>query len=103
MFDEFARNLEREMAGGGDAAADAAGTGTDTGTDADATPGPPEREQPAASRAPERRSEAGDSPALDPMSLFVTPALKKALPVLGPALIGLGYGYLLGRLRELRR
>jgi hypothetical protein len=25
------------------------------------------------------------------------------LPVLGPALIGLGYGYLLGRLRELRR
>jgi hypothetical protein len=31
------------------------------------------------------------------------PALKKALPILGPALLGLGYGYLLGRLRELRR
>ena len=37
------------------------------------------------------------------MSMFVAPVLKKALPVLGPALIGLGYGYLLGRLRELRR
>jgi hypothetical protein len=45
----------------------------------------------------------GDGEALDAMSLFVTPMLKKALPVLGPALIGLGYGYLLGRLRELRR
>jgi hypothetical protein len=45
----------------------------------------------------------GDGEALDAMSLFVTPVLKKALPVLGPALIGLGYGYLLGRLRELRR
>jgi len=104
MFDEFARNLEREMAGGDEAAADAAGTaGTEANADATATPEPPEREQPAASRAPEARPASGDSPALDPMSLFVTPVLKKALPVLGPALIGLGYGYLLGRLRELRR
>jgi len=49
------------------------------------------------------RPASGDGQALDPMSLFVAPVLKKALPVLGPALIGLGYGYLLGRLRELRR
>jgi uncharacterized protein len=93
MFDEFARNLEREMAGGGSA----------TGADADATPEPAGREQHGTSRAPEPRPASGDGQALDPMSLFVTPVLKKALPVIGPALIGLGYGYLLGRLRELRR
>jgi len=110
MFDEFARNLEREMAGGGDAAqgaADAAGAdaaGADAG-DAAATPEPePAGREPAdASRAPEPRPATGDAQALDTVSLFVTPVLKKALPVLGPALIGLGYGYLLGRLRELRR
>jgi carbon monoxide dehydrogenase subunit G len=97
MFDEFARNLEREMSGGGGAAAE---------------PEPSDDEAPAAEKAepPAERSEAaspssggGEAQALDAMSLFVTPVLKKALPVLGPALIGLGYGYLLGRLRELRR
>jgi len=102
MFDEFARNLEREMAGGGDAAEAHATDGT-ADTDAPATPEPAEREQPKAPRAPEPRPASGDGQALDPMSLFVAPVLKKALPVLGPALIGLGYGYLLGRLRELRR
>ena len=102
MFDEFARNLEREMAGGGDAAEADATDGT-ADTDAPATPEPAEREQPKAPRAPEPRPASGDGQALDPMSLFVAPILKKALPVLGPALIGLGYGYLLGRLRELRR
>lgn len=108
MFDEFARNLEREMAGGGNAAdAAAAPDATDgaAGADAAATPGsePAEREQREASRAPEPRPASDDGQALDPLSLFVTPVLKKALPVVGPALIGLGYGYLLGRLRELRR
>ena len=106
MFDEFARNLEREMAGGGNAA--------DAAAAPDATDGAPsgrgarpdraaEREQREASRAPEPRPASDDGQALDPLSLFVTPVLKKALPVVGPALIGLGYGYLLGRLRELRR
>jgi hypothetical protein len=115
MFDEFARNLEREMAGGdgGGAAAaevEAAGTGAaDTEEGGDRAPEPaaggerakPERMEAA---APARASApAGDGEALDAMSIFVTPALKKVLPVLGPALIGLGYGNLLGRLRELRR
>jgi hypothetical protein len=40
---------------------------------------------------------------MDPVALFVRPVLERALPVLGPALIGFGYGYLLGRIRELRR
>jgi uncharacterized protein len=119
MFDEFARNLEREMAGGGaeapatDATADAddaddagataaaaAGAGAET---ADTTPEAPERDRSRPSRASEARPASDDGAALDTVSLFVAPALKKALPVLAPALIGLGYGYLLGRLRELRR
>jgi carbon monoxide dehydrogenase subunit G len=120
MFEEFARNLEREMsagggagaaqpddadgqAGGGDVEAQGAGETAEGG-------GAAGREQPAggaggrAAAAPAQpsRGEAGGE-ALDAMSLFVTPALKKALPILGPALVGMGYGYLLGRLRELRR
>jgi uncharacterized protein len=112
MFDEFARNLEREMAGGG---AEAAGEddGGDAAAEADQSGQPATAEGPqrgAAERPPAKRRESSAAPdgggepqALDAMSLFVTPALKKALPILGPALIGLGYGYLLGRLRELRR
>jgi uncharacterized protein len=104
MFDEFARNLEREMAGGGAAPE---GDGAPETEAAEAQPeggggAAPERASaPQAGRA--AAPAAGDGEALDAMSLFVTPTLKKVLPVLGPALIGLGYGYLLGRLRELRR
>jgi uncharacterized protein len=107
MFDEFARNLEREMAGGG-AAADGGGAAEPEGesqSEPDATAGDapePPTERPRTAAAPPAQR-AGGGEALDAMSLFVTPALKKVLPVLGPALIGLGYGYLLGRLRELRR
>jgi carbon monoxide dehydrogenase subunit G len=111
MFDEFARNLEREMTGGGGAAtadgeagtADAEASDTDGGAERAAGGG---REEPARGEAaaPARAgAPAGQGEALDAMSIFVTPTLKKVLPVLGPALIGLGYGYLLGRLRELRR
>jgi uncharacterized protein len=116
MFDEFARNLEREMAGGGapaDGGATADGGGAvpdgESQSEPEATAGdapepPAERPRTAAAPAAKRAAAAaGDGEALDAMSLFVTPALKKVLPVLGPALIGLGYGYLLGRLRELRR
>jgi uncharacterized protein len=110
MFDEFARNLEREMTGGGGAApAEADGAAADTEpaeADGGATPAAGERKEPARGQAaaPARAAApAGEGEALDAMSIFVTPALKKVLPVLGPALIGLGYGYLLGRLRELRR
>jgi carbon monoxide dehydrogenase subunit G len=100
MFDEFARNLEREMSGGGGAAAEAAEPGGgEEPAEASADKESPRAEpQPAKTPAP-----ASEPQALDAMGMFVTPALKKALPVLGPALIGLGYGYLLGRLRELRR
>jgi uncharacterized protein len=106
MFDEFARNLEREMSGGGGApAADGAEQAEASSEEASEEPraeggGEPERRAPA--KAPEPAGGA-EPQALDAMSMFVAPALKKALPYVGPALIGLGYGYLLGRLRELRR
>src|SRR4051812_6487401 len=95
MFDEFARNLEREMSGGGGADA------TDAGASGDGAPAAEheetaEKPPPRAKPEPAPSSGGGGEPqALDAMSLFVTPALKKALPVLGPALVGLGYGYLL--------
>jgi carbon monoxide dehydrogenase subunit G len=99
MFDEFARNLEREMSGGAGASESEASEAS--GDDAPAVERPEQR----APRAEPTPSDGGggETQALDAMSLFVTPAVKKALPVLGSALIGLGYGYLLGRLRELRR
>jgi hypothetical protein len=114
MFDEFARNLEREMSGGGGGApaapepAEAQG-----GEEAEGGAAEP-AEEPRAEAAPEPETAAppkpssdpaggGEAQALDAMGMFVAPALKKALPYVGPALIGLGYGYLLGRLRELRR
>jgi carbon monoxide dehydrogenase subunit G len=98
MFDEFARNLEREMSGGG-APAEAEAE-PDDGGEAEAQA--PERGA-APARAAAAPSSSGDGEALDAMSMFVAPVLQKALPVLAPALIGFGYGYLLGRLRELRR
>jgi carbon monoxide dehydrogenase subunit G len=96
MFDEFARNLEREMSGG------AGAPEPDAPEDQPAPAEAPGGEQPAERSEPAKPA-AAEPQALDAMSMFVAPALKKALPVLGPALIGLGYGYLLGRLRELRR
>jgi carbon monoxide dehydrogenase subunit G len=92
MFDEFARNLEREMAGGG--AAPEGG--------AQEAQGPAPKAE-AREAAPPASPPTDEGRPLDAMSLFAVPALKRVLPVLGPALIGLGYGYLLGRLRELRR
>jgi carbon monoxide dehydrogenase subunit G len=104
MFDEFARNLEREMSGGGGAPEAEAAEDEQAPAEPPRGEEPAEPAEPAESSEPARRAAATSEPqALDAMSMFVTPALKKALPVLGPALIGLGYGYLLGRLRELRR
>jgi hypothetical protein len=100
MFDEFARNLEREMSGGGGAAPEPEAT-EDEQASAEAPSGDESAERPE--RSEPAKPAAAEPQALDAMSMFVTPVLKKALPVLGPALIGLGYGYLLGRLRELRR
>jgi uncharacterized protein len=123
MFDEFARNLEREMSGGGgagdadDEVESGAGEREDRAEGEDeargegageraSEPAPPTREQaeprtPAPAKATAKADDSGAP--LDAMGLFVTPALKRALPVVGSALVGLGYGYLLGRLRELRR
>jgi hypothetical protein len=104
MFDEFARNLEREMSGGGGGAA--AEPEPEPAEDGGAPAAETRDEAPAPAKAEPSKAEPASAPepqALDAMSMFVTPVLKKALPVLGPALIGLGYGYLLGRLRELRR
>jgi uncharacterized protein len=94
MFAEFARNLEQELAGGG--APEAASSS------AAAAPTPSGAGAPAKPDADVAAGDAGDA-AMDPVALFVRPVLERALPVLGPALIGFGYGYLLGRLRELRR
>src|SRR3954464_8684438 len=94
MFDEFARNLEREMSGGGGAAEPE--SAEDEDARAEGPRGEAQPEEPAERRGPAKPA-AAESHALDAMSMFVAPALKKALPVLGPALIGLGYGYLLGR------
>jgi carbon monoxide dehydrogenase subunit G len=106
MFDEFARNLEREMSGGGgpadEEAAEPAGSEAGPEAAADGGAAPERTEERPAARAPAREP-AGAPQALDAMGMFVTPALQKVLPVLGPALIGFGYGYLAGRLRELRR
>jgi carbon monoxide dehydrogenase subunit G len=100
MFDEFARNLEREMSGGGAPEPEAA---EDEAAPAEAPRGE-EPSEPSKPSEPAKPAAATSEPqALDAMSMFVAPALQKALPVLGPALIGFGYGYLLGRLRELRR
>ena len=101
MFDEFARNLEREMSGGGGGAAEASEPAPEGGA-TEAAEAPAAKQPPRAEAAPEPAT-ASEPQALDAMSMFVTPVLKRALPVLGPALIGLGYGYLLGRVRELRR
>jgi carbon monoxide dehydrogenase subunit G len=97
MFDEFARNLEREMSGGGvdgaeAPAPDAAAEAPEAAQDADPRPTPRRPASPAPA--------GGDGEALDAVGLFVSPVLQKALPVLGPALLGFGYGYLVGRLRE---
>src|SRR5919199_545392 len=88
MFDEFARNLEREMSGGGGGAAEPAEAVDEPAEE------PRDEAAPAKKAEPLKAPTAAEPQALDAMSMFVVPALKKALPYVGPALIGLGYGYL---------
>jgi carbon monoxide dehydrogenase subunit G len=106
MFDEFARNLEREMSGGG-GGADAGEPAPEPEGDAGPAGEPraeaaAETEKPAPAK-PSAPAGGAEPQALDAMGMFVAPALRKAVPYAVPALVGLGYGYLLGRLRELRR
>jgi carbon monoxide dehydrogenase subunit G len=70
---EFARNIEQQLADGSG-------------------------EAPSAVPEPTREDRS-----LDALGLIAGPLVKRAVPVLVPALIGFGYGYLLGRLRELTR
>ena len=115
MFDEFARNLEREMSGAGDGAAAAApeeepAEAAEAGAEArepepaaaGEAAGAGGRARPEPSRREAAQPPAGGEP-LDAFGMFAGPVLEKVLPILAPALIGFGYGYLLGRLRELRR
>ena len=102
MFEEFARNLEQEMRGGGGAnGAAPAEQEAEPAPKAAPEAGEAPRREPAAA-APQRPA-AGEVEALDAMSMFVLPALQRAAPYVGAALVAFGYGYLLGRLRELRR
>ena len=91
MFDEFARNLEQEMTGGrrrgGACPRGRAGRRGPAGAEAGRGAGAQGRRRPAARRDGDVRL-AGHA---------------EGAAVLGPALVGFGYGYLLGRLRELRR
>ena len=104
MFAEFAKNLEEAMRGDGapaqqeDAVPSANGAGGE-GAQAERAPAP----RPA---APARDEDADEGAALDAGSLILGPVAdhaKRVMPVLGPALVAFGYGYLLGRIRELRR
>ncbi|MBV9918211.1 MAG: SRPBCC family protein [Solirubrobacterales bacterium] len=83
MFAEFASNIEERIANGGQ---------PQRSTDAETSPAPPRSDE-----------EKAEPPALDAFELIAGPIVQKALPVVIPALIGFGYGYLLGRLRELKR
>ena len=109
MFEEFARNLEREMSGGGGASPPAARAEAEGAEgEAAAEPETAAAGDGAKPARTEKRPAAGpgassEPQALDAFGMFVAPGLQKALPFVGAALVGLGYGYLLGRLRELRR
>jgi carbon monoxide dehydrogenase subunit G len=93
MFDEFARNIEQAVAGNGGEPAGEAEPAEDDG--------PARDDAPARDAAPARSGGAADGASLDVLSLG-GPALQKAAPVVGVALIALSYGFLLGRLREAR-
>lgn len=96
MFAEFAHNLEVAMASGGPATASAAPARTpaaDAGARVDSGAG--ERDA-----APRADSGAGE---LDAVRLVTGSLADRLPPALVPALIGFGYGYLLGKLRERAR
>ena len=92
MFEEFARNIEQAVAGDGAAPADEAEA--PAGDDAPSGDDAPARSSGAAG--------AADGASLDVLSTLGGPALQKAAPVVGVALLALSYGFLLGRLREAR-
>lgn len=102
MFDQFARNIEQQFAAGNGKSPAAPVTQEDA-----PAPDRPGRDTPEAPAGPTATQAEPAAPpeaeALDAFELFVKPALGKLAPIGLPALLGFGYGYLLGRLRELRR
>jgi len=86
MFSEFAHNIEQQMTDGAPPAEDREEKETES----------PRR--PEASRELDALGLLGG-----PLLQKAAPAVQKAAPAMISALIGFGYGYLLGRLRELTR
>lgn len=105
MFDQFARNIEQQFAAGNGTAPAAAETGVGTAQrpPSAAAASTPEPSPDHATATPGASGAPAEAEALDAFGLFVKPALGKLAPVGLPALLGFGYGYLMGRLRELRR
>jgi uncharacterized protein len=112
MFSEFANNIEHQMANG-DAPDDREQDAESERERAGSREREPEQSEPREESADTHRQprtqqrpaseEDGERPGLDALGLIAGPVVQKALPVLVPALVGFGYGYLLGRLRELKR
>jgi uncharacterized protein len=92
MFQEFANNIERQFADGG-----APPAATDEG-DGHGDERPAERQ----ARTPEPAAR-DDAASLDAFGIFVRPVLEKAAPIGVPAVLGFFYGYLVGRLREIKK
>ncbi len=121
MFEEFARNIERQFDGNG---ADAQAGGEEArGDEASAAASPPGDDSSAAASPEGRGDEARrderpaaasrqagggaaaaseDGPSLDVLGTLGGPMLAKAGPVVAAAVLAFGYGVLLGRLRESR-
>jgi len=115
MFQEFARNIEQTITANGEAPAaegeaPAANGGGPAGAqappdgsrDAGAPPEADRAPTPATATAPTAAAAEEDDDGLDVFGMIGAPALAKVAPALGAALVALGYGYLLGRLRESR-
>ena len=111
MFSEFARNIEQTLSENGGAGADHAASDGSEAAPAEArpedrrdrTPAPAGEARPAGRRERARaRSEEEDGPALDLLGTIGPPWLGTVAPIAGAALVLLGYGYLLGQLRESR-
>ena len=93
MFEEFARNIERQFDGNG-ADAQAGGDEEAQGDEASAA---------ASRQAGDGAAAASDEgPSLDVLGTLGGPMLAKAGPVVAAAVLAFGYGVLLGRLRETR-
>jgi carbon monoxide dehydrogenase subunit G len=98
MFQEFANNIERQFADGGGAPA-APTDGAAAEEDGRGEEGSAETK----ARAAEPAAGGGDDAPLDAFGIFVRPVLEKAAPVALPAILGFFYGYLAGRLREIKK